>query len=275
MKLLIILGLAVLALTVQCQAYDYELFSAKKGKTLTSDPGQPQIRSMFTQSLGGHFRHKKFWDVGIGGEVPLLMASKGTEERASVNVRGDFRSRFVIGLRSSDMLNADYTGGLDLVLRKPFSRPGDLEVFLYHKSSHLGDEAITDAAAYQYSRINYSREVVRVLYHRTLARSINQAYGAHYILRKDPETPRGSLILQYNITAPLGGRFFASSDLQCSEEHSWNTDVNLQVGLKLGKEEKQVFLQKLVLEYYTGYSRQGQFYDKREQYISLGIIAHI
>ena len=126
--------------------------------------------------------------------------------------------------------------------------------------------------------MNYSREVLRVLYYGALPGSASHAYGAHYVLRKDPAAPRGRLVLHYNVTVPLGlpgDRFFISSDLQGNEEHSWSTDVNLQLGMNLGEPSKQVFLQKLVLEFYDGYSRQGQFHEKRERHLSLGIIAHL
>lgn len=277
MRLLILSGLIISTLAGQCPAHEYEFFNARKGKVLVSDSVQP-LRSMFTHSLGKHFKRMNFWDIGLGGDVPLFMVSHGPEELASVNARGDFRSRFAFNSRSFDLVNTDYTGGINMVTTKPFALPGDLEVYLSHRSSHLGDEVILDTAAYHYSHINYSREVLRVLYYGTLSESVSHAYGAHYILRKDPETPRGRLALQYNIMVPfrfIGGRFFAGSDLQCNEEHSWNTDVKFQFGLKLGRETNQIYLQKLTLEYYDGYSRLGQFHDKRERYISLGIIAHI
>ena len=272
------LGLIISALTCQCQAYEYEFFSAKKSEMLVSDPDQPLIRTLFTHSLGEYFNQMIFWDIGIGGAVPLLSANDGAEERAGVNVLGDFRSRFAVNSKSFDLLNADYTGGLNLVIRKPFSLPGDMEVYLFHKSSHLGDEAILDTATYHYRRINYSREVVRLLYYGTLSGAVRHAYGAHYILRKDPVAPRGRLALQYNVAIPfrfIGGRFFANSNFKCNEEHAWNMDVNVQFGIRLGKETNRIFSQKLILEFYNGYSRLGQFYDKRERNISLGIIAHI
>jgi len=273
--------LAIFILSVpaqQCLAYDYEFFSGEKCKVLTSDPAQPLIRSLFTRSAGGYFKPRNFWDVGLGGELPLLSASGGAGQVAGLNVRGDFRSRLMMKSRTVDLLNADYTGGLNLVGKRPFGLAGDLEVYIYHQSSHLGDDAVFGSDGFFYRRMNYSREVLRVLYYGALPGSASHAYGAHYILRKDPAAPRGRLVLHYNITVPLGrpeGRFFISSDLQSNEEHSWNADANLQFGMKLGDRSKQVFLQKLVLEFYYGYSRQGQFYDKRERHLSLGIIAHL
>lgn len=278
MKRLFFFGLLLSTPAGQGRAHEYEFFNANKGRVLAADPGQPLIRSMFTRSTGRYFKQRNFWDIGVGGDVPLFTASAGPEQVAGVNVRGDFRSRFSVNSKSFDLLNADYTGGLDLVLRKPFSLPGDLEVYLFHKSSHLGDDALANTAAYPYRAVNYSREAVRLLYYGTLPGALSHAYGAHYILRKDPAAPRGRLVLQYNLAVPLrllGGRFFINSDLQCNEEHAWNTDVNLQFGIKLGDETKQLFLPKLVLEFYDGYSRQGQFYDKRERHLSLGIIAHL
>ncbi|PIU18721.1 MAG: hypothetical protein COT18_09935 [Elusimicrobia bacterium CG08_land_8_20_14_0_20_59_10] len=275
MKRLVLTGLLLSAAAPQCRAYEYEFFNAGKGKVLTADPGQPLIRSLFTHGTGGYFSGQDFWDIGLGGDLPLLTARRGADEAAGLNVRGDFRSRFSVGSNSFNLLNTDYTGGLDLTIRKAFNLPGDLAAGLSHTSSHLGDEVLTDTAAYTYGRINYSREVLRVLYHPPLSGAFAQAWGAHYILRKDPGTPRGRLALQYNIAVPLGARFSANSDLQFNEEHAWTADFTLQLAVKLGGEAGQVFTQKLALEYYDGYSRQGQFHDRRERHVSIGIIAHI
>lgn len=278
MKNLLLLGLLLSAPAGLCRAYDYEFFSGEKGKVLTSDPAQPQIRSLFTRGVGGYFKQRTFWDVGLGGDVPLLSASDGSGQVAGLSVRGDFRSRLMMKPRTVDLLNADYTGGLDLVRKRPFGLAGDLEVYFYHQSSHLGDDAIFGRDGFFYRRMNYSREVLRALYYGALPDSASHAYGAHYIVRKDPAGPRGRLVLHYNVTVPLGppgGRFFISADLKSNEEHSWSADANLQMGMKLGDPSKQVFLQTLVLEFYDGYSRQGQFYDKRERHLSLGIIAHL
>ncbi len=259
-------------------AHKYEFFNAEKPKVLTADLNQPIIRSMFTRSLNGYFKHKCFWDIGMGGALPLLSITNDSEKLVSVNVLGDIKSRFIVGAHSFDLLNSDYTGGLNLLMKKAFSLPGDTEVSLIHTSSHLGDEVTIDSATYRYSRINYSREIIKALYHQSLPRNATHTFGAHYIIRKDPEIPHGRLALQYDISVPfkfMGGSLFANSDIQCNQEHNWNADVSLQISLRLGRETGQIFSQKLTLEFYDGYSRQGQFYDKRERYISLGIIAHI
>ncbi|HBA60707.1 MAG TPA: hypothetical protein DCZ92_07785 [Elusimicrobia bacterium] len=275
MRRYILCGIILLAAAAQGRAYEYEFFNAEQSAVLAADPGQPVVRSLYTRSAGKYFRQMSFWDVGIGGELPLVRATRGAEQVAGVNVRGDLRSRFVISSHSFDLLNADYIGALNLRLKKPFGLPGSAEFCLSHTSSHLGDEVSLATAAYNYRQINYSREVLRALYFGSLSGSVTHAYGAQYILRKDPATPRGRLALQYDISAPLGKRFLFDSDLLFNEEHDWAPDFTVQLGLKLGREAGQVFSQRLTLEFYDGYSRQGQFFDKRERHISIGITAHL
>jgi len=274
--------------------------NTSKAKVLRADPEQALVRTVLVRNTGGskEFKDEFFWDVGIGGDVPLFsiftLKDKQRRNILSTNVRGFFKSRFNCFSGSFDLWNTDYYGGLSTVYDPGNKHLGEFELYFYHESSHLGDElmlnryqqfaeehpgATIDLINTFKSRNNYSREVVRLLHFKELHKDLNLAYGVHYIPRRVPSKPEGNFILQADLSYTkelLGRDFFLNTDLKVKEEHDWGADINIQLGIKLGNHEKgwlSPYSQMLVLEYYDGYSYLGQFFYKKDRYLSFGIIA--
>lgn len=274
--------------------------NTSKAKVLRADPEQALVRTVLVRNTGGssEFKDEFFWDVGIGGDVPLFsiftVENKQRRNIISTNVRGFFKSRFNCFSGSFDLWNTDYYGGISTVYDPGSKKLGEFELYFYHESSHLGDElmlnryrqfaeehsgASIDIINTFKSRNNYSREVLRLLHFKELAKGMNLAYGLHYIPRRNPSEPDGKFILQADLSYTkdiLGRDFFVNTDIKVKEEHDWGADLNIQLGMKLGNHEKGLlspYTQMLVLEYYDGYSYLGQFFYKKDRYVSFGIIA--
>ncbi|HOX23950.1 MAG TPA: DUF1207 domain-containing protein, partial [Elusimicrobiales bacterium] len=183
-----------------------------------------------------------------------------------VNAVAGVGSRFGMDLPDS-LYSSDYLGGLSTV-RRGYS--GDLEFFLYRRSSHLGDDAIY--GNYGYSQRRFSRDVLRVLYFSNPEGFVPGAYGGSYILDKSPSSPSGKLSFQYSFETPLSQRAYFGATFLLSQEYAWALDSNLQAGLRLGSDKNDVRRPALVLEYHSGASPCGQFYAGREQTFSLGFV---
>jgi hypothetical protein len=72
--------------------------------------------------------------------------------------------------------------------------------------------------------------------------------------------------------AYFGGslRPLAALDVQYREQNNWNPDVSVRAGVQL--EKLAIFERKiqLLVEYFNGYSPNGQFYRDKIEYIGLG-----
>jgi Protein of unknown function (DUF1207) len=69
-------------------------------------------------------------------------------------------------------------------------------------------------------------------------------------------------------------RLIAAADLQHLQEHNWSTEISVRSGLQF--ERPQNFMRKiqLLLEYYNGHSPNGQFFDRKIEYIGTGVHLH-
>ncbi len=273
-QVLTVFGLFV-ATASQAQRLSFFDQETQQAPVLLADPEQAAIRSTFHYHFQGMSNEKGFWDLGFGGEVPfLLVKNKAGDQSLAIGVRGNVQSRFELFSASFKLYDADYYGGVSVYKRLP--KLGALELFVYHKSSHLGDELYEE----QGSKINFSREVLRLLWHGKLNEHWKLAVGPHFILRKDPVQPKGFLVGQVDLSyrKPMGKRvLFAGMDLKVREELIESPDLNIQVGYELTKSENDTpFMgvrQALVLEYFQGHSRMGQFFTSKERYLSVGILA--
>jgi hypothetical protein len=263
---------------------EIEFFSpyTPKPMILKADPEQAQVRLIFLRSLGGYssskdFSSPYFWDAGLGGDGPFFNITDNKKDFISANVRGFFKTRFNFLSKSFDMINSDFYGGLSLLFKMSRDLLNDFEIYFYHQSSHLGDDfMVKNIKPY----INYSREVLRLLHYFSIYDICNVAYGSYYVVRKDPLYPAGRFILQANIN--LNAYFnnyniFYNTDIKSKQENNWSPNLNFQLGIQFPKISYEnallAFIQSIVIEYYNGYSYMGQFSDKKEQYLSIGIIA--
>ena len=255
-----------------------------KSRLLISDPQQAMFRTLFVYSADGAFKGKKFLDLEFGSDLPFFRliddTGSNSKEILSINVRGAVYSRFNFFSKSFNLYGMNYFGGLSLLYKAPWKANNEFELYVYHESSHLGDDYLqNNPGAYAF---NYSAESVRLLHYLDLFNLCQLAYGGQYAVRKDTALKIGRLTLQGNLTIPLKLSFvnaFFSADFKSRETNKWNPEYNMQFGISLSGTESLLndfhHAQSLVIEYYNGFSNLGQFYTKREQSFSVGIAARL
>jgi len=232
--------------------------------SLLADPQEARLTVGYLKNKHGD----SFLDMGFGGDAPLMYRGKKGDDETSVTVRGLISSRFQFFSQSFDQLNADYIGGVALG-RKWFDH--SIELFLYHESSHLGDEMLERG---ERTRIDYSRETIRLLYSGNLDKALRIYCGPSINLNGKPADIRRKWTLQAGLersftlqNVPL----YAALDLQSKEEVGWDLNLATQIGVYLGDPGKVHRQQRLFLELFNGFSNMGQFYDERELFVRLGI----
>jgi Protein of unknown function (DUF1207) len=69
-------------------------------------------------------------------------------------------------------------------------------------------------------------------------------------------------------------RLVAAVDLQNQQENNWSTEISVRSGLQF--ERPQNFMRKiqLLIEYYKGHSPNGQFFDRKIEYVGPGLHLH-
>lgn len=230
---------------------------------LLADPREAQFRLGFLDNNDSDI----LWDFVFGADVALARTREADGADTSLTVRGLMAPRFEFGTDSFNLLNTDFVGGL------AYGRAlGDnaWEVFVYHQSSHLGDEEVETGAR---ERIDYSHESVRFL----MSRKYNglRLYGGPtYTPRANPDAVERTFVAQggaeYRFAA---GRqpMYAALDLQSREENDWAVNAALQVGVELGDPAKVAKRQRVFLELFTGHSVMGQFFNETESYALVGV----
>jgi hypothetical protein len=249
------------------QRRDLKFFS-DEGRVLSplvADPREAQIRFGFMQETR---KGDAFYDQVLGGDLGILHYRPNETDIVSLTARGLMTARFQFWSESFDLLNADFRGGAALGYR---SGPDALEAFLYHESSHLGDETIDND---ERERIDFSREAFRVLWSHDFSR-LRLYAGPSVNLRADPDELARKVTMQAGAELPFalfGRPMYGALDLQAKEEHHWDTNVAAQVGFELGNPSHHWYKrQRVFLEYFQGFSNMGQYFDERERYVLLGI----
>lgn len=177
---------------------------------------------------------------------------------------------FDLDAASHDLINADYWVGIPL----SYSRDVFSAIFrLFHQSSHLGDEFLLRS---RIERVNLSYEALDFKASYNLNESFRGYAGSGFIIRREPDDlKRWSLQYGFEFRGPRA--YFdntlkpvAGADFQNREESDWNVDISLRSGIEIESEKMFWNRLHLMLEYFYGFSPNGQFYDRRIEYLSLG-----
>ena len=230
---------------------------------LLADQREAQIRGGFAAARHGDI----LGDVALGGDIALIRRDGSASEADSLTVRGLFTARFHMNSESSNQLNTDYVGGLAYGCRR-----GRMawEVFVYHQSSHLGDETLVFNKRL---RIDYGKETVRFLWSCDVADGLRIYGGPSFNFSGEP-------FLRYRTTAQAGCEYrfmrwgrpmYVAADVQAREINNWRPGINAQVGMDLGDPKKVARRPRLFAEVYTGYSHMGQFFNVYETSFLIGI----
>jgi hypothetical protein len=131
---------------------------------------------------------------------------------------------------------------------------------LYHQSSHLGDGYLLRVRP---TRVTLFYESVALLVAQQW-RGWRAYAGGEYLFHREPEALKPAVLqagVEYYGPRLWGeARFLAGLDLKSPQQHGYEVDTSLQLGLETGGTEPGQRRLRLVLEGYHGHSPHGQFF---------------
>jgi hypothetical protein len=210
--------------------------------------------------------------ASLGETFSLLRGPLGEKGGAwEVGIQAGVFSLFDLDAPSSDLVNSDYIVGFPFAYR---ARNFSALARFFHQSSHLGDEFLIENRV---ERVNLSYEAVDLRLSYEVTDWLRLYGGAGYIVRGDPEELKPwSTQMGVELRSPhayVGGslRPVAALDLQYREQNDWHADLSVRAGVQF--EKLAIFDRKiqLLLEYFNGYSPNGQFYRDQIEYIGVGL----
>lgn len=234
---------------------------------LPADPRWPKI----TLGYGYYFGDSELSHVGIaeaGASIPIIQRTARRRGAWELGAQGGVFSIFDFTAESSDLVNADYLGGIT------FAYAVDELVVMgrfMHQSSHLGDEYLLNN---EVDRINFSFEELGALISYDLRPWARVYGGVAVMVRRDPSTlDRWSLQAGAElrpITARTRRRLqlLMAVDLDSWQETDWIPDLSFVAGATLDPIGESSYRVDFLLRYYIGRSPNGQFFTERIQ--SLG-----
>lgn len=240
-------------------------------RPLVADPRWPHFSAAYQYYLDD----PDFGNVAAVsfGETFAIYRWDFTPHWLEVGVQAGVFAVFDLDADSSDLINADYF--VAAVLGYRWNALSAL-ARVFHQSSHLGDEFLLTRS--NVDRVNLSYEGVDVRISYELWDDVLRPYaGAGYLFHRDP----GDLApwsVQYGLEFLWPGRDarvrpIAAADFQHREENDWGADLSLRVGVQIGRTLGARAMQ-ILLEYFSGHSPNGQFYQRKIEYLGLGVHFH-
>jgi uncharacterized protein DUF1207 len=240
-------------------------------KPLIADPRWPH----FSATWQHYFGDPQFKDAAAFtfGESFAIYRAKLGPTWWEIGVQAGVFSLFDMGAPSFDLVNADYMIGIPLSFRHDDL---SMQLRLFHQSSHLGDEFLIRTRT---NRINLSYQSVDFKVSYDLHALLRLYAGVGYLFGQEPST-LDPWSIQYGLeltspwpSRPSRWRPIAAVDIQNHQENKWSADVSARAGIEIDGvllTRKLLFL----LEYFNGYSPNGQFYKDRVQYLGIGTHFH-
>lgn len=218
---------------------------------------------------------QKVGTVSLGGALPLIQGEFASDAQWGVALHGAVFSIFDLDADSLDLVNSDFWVGVPVTWRfEEFSA----FVRIYHQSSHLGDEFLLRNRV---DRVNLSYEAIDSLVSYEPRDWLRVYGGAGLLLHREPgDLERESLQAGIELTSPrafAGGtlRPVAALDVQSRQEFDWRSDYSIRAGVQV--ENPLAFggrrLQ-LLGEYFSGHSPNGQFFERKVEYLGFGVHLH-
>jgi hypothetical protein len=243
----------------------WELFSMR-GRAfapLFADPREARFRFGLMLNQNRRLLEDLVW----GGDLGLLRLEVRGTHLVTLTGRGLMTARFDMLSGSFDLQNTDFIGGVAVGYRRS---AWAAELFLFHQSSHLGDEVLESGAR---QRIDLGYERVRALVAYQL-RWIRWYGGAHVIFHAYPESLLGETAVQLGaeVERNLGPvPFVAALDLQTRVDQLALLGLSVMVGAGFGGAGPAGQRQRVFLAYYEGQSSMGQFFAEHERHGMLGV----
>jgi Protein of unknown function (DUF1207) len=211
---------------------------------LIADPRWPHF-SLAYQNYIGDPELKNVGAVSFGESFALYRNHAPFGGLWEVGLQGGIFSIFDLDAPSSDLVNTDFVGGI--------------------------------TASY---RINLSFEGVDLKLSYRLFDWLRLYAGGTYLFNRDPSdlkpwATQGGLELQtpWRFWAD-SARLVAAVDLQNWQENSWSTEISVRSGLQFERPQNFMRNIQLLIEYYKGHSPNGQFFNRKIEYVGPGIHLH-
>jgi hypothetical protein len=237
---------------------------------LSADPRWPHFSVAYRYSMND----KEFRNTGSAnfGETFSLYRTRAPFGGLwEVGLQGGVFALFDLAARSHDLVNADYFGGIFASYR--YERFSTM-LRLFHQSSHLGDEFVLRHRA---NRINLSYEQVDLKFSYNFGRAMRLYGGSGYLFDQEP-SGLDPWVTQYGVEVISPRRFAGESitpifagDFKNEEENNWSTNLSLRAGVQFENWRLAQRRLQFLVEYYHGYSPNGQFYRRKIETIGLGV----
>lgn len=248
----------------------YDVFSVQEMfEPLMADPRWPNFSASY-QSYLGDDEIEHVGAANFGESFALVRSPEFEWGQWEVGIQAGVFSVFDLQSESNDLVNTDFLVGLTASYHF-----GDFTwiLRLYHQSSHLGDEFLLRNRV---NRVNLSFEVLDLLVSFDPWQWLRLYGGGGLLVHRDPALDRGLLQGGFELQSPrafLSGyiRPVAASDLQFRQESDWKIDASVRAGIQI----EHPFLRRTRLrvlgEFYSGRSPNGQFYERRIKTVGLGL----
>ncbi len=231
-------------------------------RPLQADPREPQLALKY-QSYDTRGDDFTIGAVQAGETFSLVEGHIG-DGTWQVGLQGGTFSIFNQDEDSNDLLNTDYIVSLPLTYRKG-NWSGRARIF--HISSHLGDEFIANNNVTD--RLDVSFEALDLIISHDW-KQVRVYGGGGYLLRTTENLDRGIAQAgsEWRIKNALGELDLSlAADYKALGAQDWTINQSYQAALIFTRNKREL---RLLLEYYTGKSPNGQFFFNRLDYFGFG-----
>lgn len=211
------------------------------------------------------------FSVGRAWGIKRWKPQAGSTTSLQWNLAGVVLPRFLVSLNINQLEAINFFLNTPVEMRHGrFSGRGTL----FHESSHLGDNFIKRT---HQSSITFSREGLQLLLAFEPTQLVRVYGGGTYLLHAIPLV--GSMTLQggMELRTPRWRLFrnhdcwwYLLQDLQAKEEVGWAVNTDVQLGASFGFTHVRRRL-RLFTNFFHGHSPFGQFFDKEEQRLGIGV----
>jgi hypothetical protein len=232
----------------------------------------PSLAAFKEDGIASRWNHTSnqewVWDFNLGTDV-CMWERVGENSEQTIGARFGVASRFEFGTESFDLWATDLRGGAVWGLRRG---PWTAEAFLFHESSHLGDEILERG---ERRRRDVAVNGVRLTASREWTNSFRLYGGLRAMPWAEPDDLRG-LGLHAGAERsrlPPFERGYVAGELEAGSWRHWNPDLTLQAGVFLASRTSGSFLSRAraFVEFYSGAVHLGQFFDETETSLGLGL----
>jgi hypothetical protein len=248
----------------------YDVLSAEEMfDPLMADPRWPRFSATYQR----HLDDDEITHVGsanFGESFAFVRSPKFDWGQWEIGIQAGVFSVFDLQSESNDLVNSDFLVGLTASYHY-----GDFTTImrLYHQSSHLGDEFLLRNRV---DRVNLSFEVLDLLVSFGPWPWLRLYGGGGLLVHRDPALDRGLLQSGIELQSPrafLKGyvRPVAATDLQFRQESDWEIDASVRAGLQIEHPFLRRTKLRILAEFYSGRSPNGQFYERRIKTVGIGL----